>query len=1053
MKRNLLLLAVMILTVCLYSVGMAQCPQDVKDNGVCDTLYMQVWPVGNNPTFDTPGPDFALIPFYMTHDVPSDLVDSIAGVVIPVCYYKATNATKYCSLTAYWNNVNMSGANYARSIFRALGTEMTWMKELYDDPNGPYDWSNKIINLDGTSHFWLSLIPTTQPLVGTVNHKLTATMTFKLEDSMTICIDSCFWPPSSRVAFSRMDAVTYIPRMSWKDANGVGVMCHSFYIVPNLPPVFRPDGCPNTQVQHANGSYTATGIAVDDPDCPAISTLNSLQASFIGGGVTLGGFVPAFTSGGCSYVGALQYTVTDHCAAGGSVMIIATDNLGAADTCFFGINFTNGAPDITCPGAATIAYNGTYSGTATATDPDADALTFSGDPSNPSGLVVAANGAITWSPGSCGAIGDHTITVKVTDACGATDVCTFVITVKNDAPTCTLTDLPPSMTINQEVTVHFTYTDAQGTGTVTVVAAATCGTISDLTYAGGSGMFKYKAPAVGGPCQVCLTVTDECQATSECCDDVDIFAAANQVVIPNKVYERFGFGHWDYTGTIVMDDACPPWNGINPGDFFEIPILLNAFQFQYPIGGFELEVEFDYIDLTFYGAMRGKLLENRVWQQGVPPGDSTFWSWEYFSYRVLPCPLCACCKYKILLFGQADMPDGNLRKGYCLQDGGPAYSTYWGVDYTDEDQLIGASLVWLKFQVANNELLRDLKLPVFFEWEHKLSTSLPYHIIQDWDCAENTFSNCDGSLLYVSKDPMQYDPTICPSLVANVLDFVNGGVHICSPCTAFTCIRGDINMDSVTYSVADAVLFARYFVSGIGVFIVDRDEQVCATDINADGRTLMLSDLIYLIRVILHDAVEFPGQPKLTPDVANVIVSNNTIITECASPIGAILFEFDGAVNPTLLATNMEIVAGANKVLVYMNPVTGASIEGTTEVLSANSKLLSVTAVDRDGRDLKITITAKAAPTAFALNQAYPNPFNPYTNLSFTLPEASNYSLKVYNVAGQLVRSYDGLGQVGLNMVTWDGKDNSGVSVASGVYFYKLTAGKFTATEKMVMMK
>jgi len=38
-------------------------------------------------------------------------------------------------------------------------------------------------------------------------------------------------------------------------------------------------------------------------------------------------------------------------------------------------------------------------------------------------------------------------------------------------------------------------------------------------------------------------------------------------------------------------------------------------------------------------------------------------------------------------------------------------------------------------------------------------------------------------------------------------------------------------------------------------------------------------------------------------------------------------------------------------------------------------------------------------------------------------------------------------------MVTWDGKDNSGVSVASGVYFYKLTAGKFTATEKMVMMK
>jgi len=450
--------------------------------------------------------------------------------------------------------------------------------------------------------------------------------------------------------------------------------------------------------------------------------------------------------------------------------------------------------------------------------------------------------------------------------------------------------------------------------------------------------------------------------------------------------------------------------------------------------------------------MRGGLLENRDWQIGVPPGDSTFWSWEYFSYRLLPCPLCACCKSKILLFGQAEMPDGQLRRGYCLQNGGAQYSTYWAEDSTEDGQPIGATLVWLKFQVANNELLRDLKLPIAFEWEHKLSADTPYHIIQDWDCAENTFSNCDGSKLFVSKNTMQYDPTICPSLVENILDFVDGGVHICSPCTAFTCIRGDINMDSVTYSVADAVLFARYFVSGIGVFIVDRDEQVCATDVNADGRTLMLSDLIYLIRVILHDAVEFP---KLTPssEVASVIVSNNTITTECASPIGAILFEFDGAVTPALLADQMEMISDGNKVLVWSRY--GHSIESTSEVISVagDANLVSVTAVDRDSRVLSTSIVGKAIPPAFALNPAYPNPFNPYTNLSFTLPAALNYNLKIYNVVGQEVRSYASLGQVGLNVITWDGKDNTGVDVASGIYFYKLTAGSFSATRKMVMLK
>jgi hypothetical protein len=126
----------------------------------------------------------------------------------------------------------------------------------------------------------------------------------------------------------------------------------------------------------------------------------------------------------------------------------------------------------------------------------------------------------------------------------------------------------------------------------------------------------------------------------------------------------------------------------------------------------------------------------------------------------------------------------------------------------------------------------------------------------------------------------------------------------------------------------------------------------------------------------------------------------------------------------------------------------------TAEVMSfSGAELVSVSAVDRDSRELNTSITAKIAPSAFALNPAYPNPFNPFTNLSFVLPEAISYSLNIYNVAGQLVRSYESVGSVGLNVVTWDGRDNAGVEVSSGVYFYRLTAGGFSATQKMVMMK
>jgi hypothetical protein len=265
-------------------------------------------------------------------------------------------------------------------------------------------------------------------------------------------------------------------------------------------------------------------------------------------------------------------------------------------------------------------------------------------------------------------------------------------------------------------------------------------------------------------------------------------------------------------------------------------------------------------------------------------------------------------------------------------------------------------------------------------------------------------------------------------------------------------------MNSIAYEVADAVLFARYFVYGINVFGIDRDKQVCASDVNADGRTLMLADLIYLIRVIQNDAVPFP---KLGPssDVANLIVSDgpqdpgDKITVECASAIGGLLLEFDGNVDATLLNANMEILSNESKVLVWSSA--GNSINaGASEVLSVSgANLTSVIAVDREGRELSTTITTKVAPTTFVLHPAYPNPFNPYTNLSFTLPTATRYSMNIYNVAGQLVKSYEGMGNVGLNVITWDGKDNLGVDVASGVYFCKLTAGQYHAINKMVMLK
>ena len=90
----------------------------------------------------------------------------------------------------------------------------------------------------------------------------------------------------------------------------------------------------------------------------------------------------------------------------------------------------------------------------------------------------------------------------------------------------------------------------------------------------------------------------------------------------------------------------------------------------------------------------------------------------------------------------------------------------------------------------------------------------------------------------------------------------------------------------------------------------------------------------------------------------------------------------------------------------------------------------------------------------FDLHEAYPNPFNPTTTLSFDLPESALVRLDIYNVKGQLVRSLvrEDLPK-GTHSVIWNGLDNSNRPVSSGVYFYKLNAGTKTLTRKMMLMK
>ncbi|MFH1843454.1 MAG: FlgD immunoglobulin-like domain containing protein, partial [bacterium] len=91
---------------------------------------------------------------------------------------------------------------------------------------------------------------------------------------------------------------------------------------------------------------------------------------------------------------------------------------------------------------------------------------------------------------------------------------------------------------------------------------------------------------------------------------------------------------------------------------------------------------------------------------------------------------------------------------------------------------------------------------------------------------------------------------------------------------------------------------------------------------------------------------------------------------------------------------------------------------------------------------------------AFTVDANYPNPFNPSTRIEYRMPRAGQLQIAIYNVRGELVkRLLDEVVEAGEGFVVWDGSDDAGAEVSSGVYFYKTTALGKTSIQKMALIR
>jgi FlgD Ig-like domain len=124
------------------------------------------------------------------------------------------------------------------------------------------------------------------------------------------------------------------------------------------------------------------------------------------------------------------------------------------------------------------------------------------------------------------------------------------------------------------------------------------------------------------------------------------------------------------------------------------------------------------------------------------------------------------------------------------------------------------------------------------------------------------------------------------------------------------------------------------------------------------------------------------------------------------------------------------------------------------DVAPGQSYRYRIGVVDGDGEFFSPIVTVSVKVIAGKLEQNQPNPFNPTTTIRFVLPVREDVTLSIYDTNGHLVRTLlNEVQSYGAHEVTWDGRDDNGATMGSGVYFYRLRAGKLTESKKMVLLK
>ncbi len=705
-----------------------------------------------------------------------------------------------------------------------------------------------------------------------------------------------------------------------------------------------------------------------------------------------------------------------------AIRIKATDPCGLSDTVLFHASVTvNRPPTLQLPSPGTMFLCSPaevcISGIA-ANDVDGGPITIV-KTAGP-GTFNPAQGTVCFTPSSGGT---YNFDFNATDTCGAQTTGRLTVTVLlNRAPTL---DVPAQVSAcrDSQVCIPLGGIDPDIGNRLTITqVSGPAGTFTPNPLTGPapvSGQWCWQ-PTAAGTYLAVFRVTDSCGATSvdttridvsEFCDTL-CFAAS----IPN-----------------ICPDAEHPDHWLFQGRTHEFPVMVTPSR---AVGAFDFLIGFDASALSVQNVARGADIS----------------AWEFFTYRLLDpntdCSGGPCPSGLLRIVGIADINNGSP-----IQDPSQMQPSSEPQEYAR-----------ITFHVSNDRTLGGQFVSVDFWWN---------------DCGDNTFSSPQGDLFVASS----IDPDTCvgagaKELIEACASFEDGGG--CIPTASDIDDIGDLNLNGIGYEIADAVLYSNYFIFGVQVFDPDpikQASQVAASDVNVDGSTLTVADLVFLIRIIvgLQEPID-PGGLRATSTPGTVALgwtqqdAEASLQLEGSVATGALALDVRTERTPESVELSeearkagMELQWHAEgdrlRILVYSMKANSLP-PGDLAVLTVRGagalETITSQASDEQGAALLVTRRAMASlPVGFDLDPNFPNPFNPETEIRFTLHQSATVTLSIFNVLGQEVACLADRIELaaGEHSYRWMARDTRGAQLASGVYMYRLTAGGHSETRKMLLLR